>query len=120
MAEESPAARAEDRAHNRALWALLNERFTGSDADRAWRGDDLVWGLFGVPDAYLGVLGSVQGLDVVELACGTAYLSAWLARRGARPVGLDNSAAQLATGQRMAAAAALPTFQNLTYAALGR
>jgi len=25
------------------------------------------------------------------------YISAWLARRGARPVGLDNSAAQLAT-----------------------
>jgi hypothetical protein len=30
------------------------------------------------------------------------------------------AASQLATGQRMAAQAALPTFQNLTYAALGR
>jgi CubicO group peptidase (beta-lactamase class C family) len=30
------------------------------------------------------------------------------------------AASQLATGQRMAAAAALPAFQNLTYAALGR
>jgi len=30
------------------------------------------------------------------------------------------AASQLATGQRMAAMAALPTFQNLTYAALGR
>jgi CubicO group peptidase (beta-lactamase class C family) len=30
------------------------------------------------------------------------------------------SASQLATGQRMAAAAALPMFQNITYAALGR
>ena len=30
------------------------------------------------------------------------------------------SAAQLATGQRLAAAAALPMFQGLTYAALGR
>ena len=30
-------------------------------------------------------------------AAAPGYISAWLARRGARPVGLDNSAAQLAT-----------------------
>jgi hypothetical protein len=30
------------------------------------------------------------------------------------------SAGQLATGQRLAAAAALPMFQNIVYAALGR
>jgi SAM-dependent methyltransferase len=34
-------------------------------------------------------------LDAIELGCGTAYVSAWLARRGARPVGIDNSAEQL-------------------------
>ena len=39
----------------------------------------------------------LAGADSLELGCGTAYISAWLARRGARPVGLDNSAAQLAT-----------------------
>lgn len=92
--------RAEDAVHNRALWGLLNEQFTGDDADRAWRGDDLVWGLFAVPDRDLGVLGEVAGLDVAELACGTAYLSAWLARRGARVVALDFSAAQLDTARR--------------------
>src|SRR5690348_9558654 len=42
----------------------------------------------------------VAGLDVIELGCGTAYVSAWLARRGARPVGIDNSEAQLATAKR--------------------
>lgn len=35
--------------------------------------------------------------DSLELGCGTGYISAWLARRSARPVGLDNAAAQLAT-----------------------
>ena len=40
--------------------------------------------------------GRLRGLDVVELGCGTAYFSAWLARRGARPVGFDVTAAQLA------------------------
>jgi SAM-dependent methyltransferase len=39
-------------------------------------------------------------LDVVELGCGTGYVSAWLARRGARPVGIDNSPAQLDTARR--------------------
>jgi SAM-dependent methyltransferase len=39
----------------------------------------------------------VAGLDVIELGCGTGYVSAWLARRGARPVGIDNSQAQLRT-----------------------
>jgi SAM-dependent methyltransferase len=37
----------------------------------------------------------------VELGCGTAYFSAWLARRGARPVGLDPTPAQLATARAM-------------------
>jgi SAM-dependent methyltransferase len=41
------------------------------------------------------------GLDVVELGCGTAYVSAWLTRRGARCVAIDNSAAQLATARRL-------------------
>jgi len=39
--------------------------------------------------------------DVIELGCGTAYVSAWLARRGARVVGIDNSEAQLATASRL-------------------
>ena len=46
-------------------------------------------------------LGDVDGLDVVELGCGTAYFSAWLARRGARPVGVDITPAQLETARRM-------------------
>jgi SAM-dependent methyltransferase len=41
----------------------------------------------------------VVGLDTVELGCGTGYVSAWLARRGASPVGLDNSSGQLATAR---------------------
>jgi SAM-dependent methyltransferase len=43
----------------------------------------------------------VSGLDVVELGCGTAYFSAMLAQRGARPVGVDPTPAQLATARRM-------------------
>jgi SAM-dependent methyltransferase len=49
------------------------------------------------PEEELGLLGDVRGLDVLELGCGTAYWSAWLQRRGARPIGLDLTSAQLAT-----------------------
>ena len=73
-------------------------------APRAWTAAAPTWGVFSVPDADLGVLpSSVDGLDVVELGCGTAYISAKLARGGARPVGIDASPAQLETARRMQA-----------------
>jgi protein-L-isoaspartate O-methyltransferase len=40
------------------------------------------------------VLGDIRGLNVVELGCGTAYFSAWLARRGARPISVGVTLAQ--------------------------
>ena len=54
-----------------------------------------------MPEADLNVIGDPRGLDVVELGCGTAYWSAWLARRGARPVGIDITEAQLDTARRL-------------------
>ena len=56
-----------------------------------------------VPEAEIGALPDVDGLDTIELGCGTAYFSAWLARRGARPVGVDQSKGQLATARAMQA-----------------
>ena len=94
-------ARGSEIALNRALWAVVNERFTDAAAEAMWARPAMVWGLFAVPEAALGVLGDVRGLDVVELACGTAYVSAWLARAGARPVALDLSGEQLATARRL-------------------
>ncbi len=59
------------------------------------------WGMFHVPDSEVHILPDVAGLDVIELGCGTAYVSAWLARRGARVVGIDGSEAQLATARAL-------------------
>jgi SAM-dependent methyltransferase len=89
-----------DRELNRSLWTQINAAFTDADAERAWRADSITWGLFQVPERDVGALGDVAGLDVVELGCGTAYLSAWLARAGARPVGVDLTPAQLETARR--------------------
>ena len=93
--------RGSDKALNQALWAVMNERFTDAAAEEMWLRPDMVWGLFATPERELGVLGAVDGLDVVELACGTAYFSAWLARAGARTVAVDISHEQLMTARRM-------------------
>ncbi len=89
-----------DLAGNRALWTTVNAAFTDHDSGRAWAATEVTWGLFRVPEREVGVLGDVRGLDVIELGCGTAYFSAWLARQGARPVALDVTHAQLTTAAR--------------------
>src|SRR4029077_13965279 len=67
-----------------------------------WARGEPVWGIFSVPESDVGVLpDDLAGKDVSELGCGTAYVSAWMARRGARVVGIDNSEAQLATARRL-------------------
>jgi SAM-dependent methyltransferase len=93
--------RADEIALNRALWAVMNERFTDAAAQEMWARTEVVWGLFAAPERDLGVLGEVRDLDVLELACGTAYLSAWLARAGAASVAVDLSGEQLATARRL-------------------
>jgi ubiquinone/menaquinone biosynthesis C-methylase UbiE len=82
-------------------WTKTNAEFTGPNAREAWAREELELGVFGHAEVRIDVFGDVMGLDVVELGCGTAYLSAWLARRGARPVGVDPTPAQLATAREM-------------------
>jgi len=94
-------ARSSEVALTRALWAVMNERFTDAAAEEMWARPHVVWGLFAVPEPELGVLGDVHDIDVLELACGTAYFSAWLARAGARTVAVDLSDQQLTTARRL-------------------
>ncbi len=88
-------------AVNVGIWTEANEKHTDRAAKDAWAQKEITWGLWEIPDAELGVLGDVGGLDVVDLGCGTAWFSAWLARRGARPVAVDPTPAQLATARRL-------------------
>jgi ubiquinone/menaquinone biosynthesis C-methylase UbiE len=88
-------------ARNVSDWTKANAEYTDAKATEAWARADMTWGIFGIPEAELGVLGDVAGKDVVELGCGTAYVSAWLAKKGARPVGVDPTPAQLETARRM-------------------
>jgi SAM-dependent methyltransferase len=86
---------------NVAHWTRINAEYTDSSAARAWAEEEIHWGVFRTPETDLNVLGDVAGLDIVELGCGTAYFSAWLARRGARVVGVDPTPAQLETARRL-------------------
>jgi SAM-dependent methyltransferase len=88
---------------NRGAWDEWAADYAAA-GERNWSAAEPRWGLWGIAESQAGVLpASLDGRDAVELGCGTGYVSAWLARRGARPAGLDNSAAQLATARDLQA-----------------
>jgi SAM-dependent methyltransferase len=90
---------------NRAEWDTWAVDFV-ANGERSWRlapGDEK-WGTWDIPEREVHLLpDDLEGRDAIELGCGTGYISAWLARRGAKPVGIDNSEAQLATARRLQA-----------------
>ncbi|MGO9178330.1 MAG: class I SAM-dependent methyltransferase [Candidatus Limnocylindrales bacterium] len=85
---------------NRAYWDRHAPQWV-TPGERNWAKTEPTWGIWGIPEDELHMLDGVEGLDAIELGCGTAYVSAWLARRGARPVGIDNSLHQLDTARRL-------------------
>ena len=86
---------------NREVWTRSNEKWGDANALASWQATEISWGSWNVPESQLQALPEdLAGLDVVELGCGVAYFSAWLARRGARPVGVDPTPAQLDTARR--------------------
>lgn len=90
-------------AANRGHWDAMAHDWVAM-GERAWARDDPSWGIWGVPEAELEMLPvDMTGLDAIEMGCGTAYVSAWMARRGARVTGIDNSASQLETARRLMA-----------------
>jgi len=86
---------------NRAKWDEIAKDWVAG-GERGWAQATPRWGLWGVPESELHLFpDDLDGKDVIELGCGTAYVSSWLARSGARVVGIDNSAQQLATARRL-------------------
>jgi SAM-dependent methyltransferase len=93
----------EHARRNRQAWTGWAPEFV-EPGRRAWAGEEAPsWGIWSILESELGVLPDVAGKDVVELGCGTAYWSAWLARMGARAVGVDVTPAQLETARRFMA-----------------
>ena len=72
-------------------------------APRAWSQDEPSWGIFSIPDSEVGALPAVARRVSTSSSWGAApptFLPGWR-RRGARPVGVDISPAQLDTGPAM-------------------
>jgi SAM-dependent methyltransferase len=84
---------------NRATWEGLAPQYAAAGR-RSWESEPS-WGIWGVPETQVHLLPDVAGKDTLELGCGTGYVSAWLARRGARAVGIDPTDAQLATARQL-------------------
>lgn len=73
-------------------------------AGRQWAAAEPTWGLFGIPEIEARLLpADLEGMRVAELGCGTAYVSAWLAHRGAHPVGVDPTPGQLRIARKFQA-----------------
>lgn len=86
-------------ARNQRLWTEWSSDYAKSGR-RSWAAKDPTWGIWNVPDSEVHVLPEVTDRDVLELGCGTAYVSSWIQRGGGRPVGLDPTTAQLETAAR--------------------
>lgn len=98
-----PSPPTEINARNRRAWTLFAERYV-APAERAWASAEPTWGIWGLPESQLRLLpDDMRGLRAIELGCGAAYVSAWMARRGAEVVGVDPTPAQLDTARGMMA-----------------
>ena len=88
-------------SRNREHWTELNADFERA-GEKSWASPEITWGMFDIPESELGILADIplEGARVIELGCGTGYVSGWLARRGARPVGIDITPAQLDSARR--------------------
>ncbi len=82
-------------AKNRAYWEATSDAYQSVHGAVLHR-DPLAWGVWRIPEAELGVLGRLEGRDVLELGCGGAQWTLALNAAGVRAVGFDASWRQLA------------------------
>jgi len=86
---------------NRTAWDRWAQKFV-EPAHVAWKQKEPSWGIWNIPEREVHLLAEqLSGTDAIELGCGTAYVSAWLARLGARVTGIDNSLEQPKTARAM-------------------
>ncbi len=89
-------------AINRDHWDGVAEHWV-ANGERLWALEVPEWGNWNTDEIDL-LPARMDGLEAVELGCGTGYVSGWMARRGAQVTALDVSAKQLETARRLAAA----------------
>lgn len=94
------SAPAESARASRSWWNATAADYQAEHG--AFLGDsDFLWGPEGLRESEARLLGEVRGRRVLEVGCGAAQCSRWLAGQGAEPVAFDLSEAQLAHGRRL-------------------
>jgi SAM-dependent methyltransferase len=84
----------ETRRANAAFWDAYAPSYQHDHAAELGVAS-FVWGPEGATEEGLGLLGDVRGKRVLDVGCGAAQTTRWLAARGAYPVGFDLSGEQL-------------------------
>lgn len=95
-----PVDQQESAAANRTWW---DQEARGYYAEHGnLLGDaELMWGPEGVYESELGLLGDLEGRDVLEFGSGAAQGARWCAGQGARVVATDLSLEMLRQGRRL-------------------
>ena len=90
----------ESRMANGPDWDRYADEYQATHGD--FLGDvGFVWGPEGLTETEAGVLGPVEGRDVLEVGSGAGQCSRWIRAQGGRAIGLDLSARQLQHGRRL-------------------
>lgn len=86
---------------NRAFWDADADEYQAAHAADLRPDRACAWGVWRIPESEVNALGPVQDRDILEYGCGAAQWSIGLAGQGSRPVGLDQSQAQLRHARRL-------------------
>jgi SAM-dependent methyltransferase len=98
--ERRPVDEAESRRANGPDWDRYADEYQATHGE--FLGDvGFVWGPEGVTEAEAGVLGPLDGRDVLEVGSGAGQCSRWVRSQGARSYGLDLSHRQLQHSRRI-------------------
>jgi len=98
---ELPDREPEHVLENRVYWDSMASDWV-SAGERSWSQESPTWGIWALTESELQILpGDMTGMRAIELGCGTGYVGAWMARRGAEVTGIDNSTEQLKTARRL-------------------
>lgn len=92
---------ADSRRASRRWWDADAEQYHDAHAEFLGvdsPGGEFIWCPEGLHEGDMGLLGEVAGKRVLEIGCGSAPCSRWLAGQGAAAVGLDLSMGMLSRG----------------------
>lgn len=107
---KDPFALQQHQQFNRAAWSVQAQEYI-ADAEVKWKSTTPVWGIWQWSNAEVPLLpASLAGKRCLEIGCGTAYVSHWMAHRGGECFAIDPTPQQLATANRLRKESQHPVF----------